>query len=297
MASRENLLTTHQMARFVAQGYLRFDAIVPDELNDQFVREAKANEIPEVPAGTALSAAYPEGSALFRLVRLPAVEGIIESLVGPGSTFDHHFLHLAMPPKVPGRPRPAQHTHQDSTIDPRFEHFDVQLMYFPHEVTEGMGGTRFVPGSHFRRVSEAAIARYQNVLGQQHFSCPAGTVLVVHHGLWHGGGSNATDQPRFMFKIRLNPTVKQCRLWNTDDLTPEMSEQRPIFFVKNQDLDHLHTVLLWGQPWYEDDVGRLELLDRVRLWRSLLGDENFDADYWLTRLENMPEQRADPSAE
>ena len=36
------------------------------------------------------------------------------------------------------------------------------------------------------------------------------------------------------------------------------------------------------------DTGRLEILNRVLLWRHLLGDEAADVDYWLTRVENEP---------
>ena len=43
------------------------------------------------------------------------------------------------------------------------------------------------------------------------------------------------------------------------------------------------------EPWYEQDTGRLEILNRVRLWRYLLGDERADVDYWLTRIENEPQ--------
>jgi hypothetical protein len=35
----------------------------------------------------------------------------------------------------------------------------------------------------------------------------------------------------------------------------------------------------------------LEILNRIKFWRFLTGDDNFDAHYWLTRLENMPEKR------
>ena len=64
--------------------------------------------------------------------------------------------------------------------------FDIQLFYFPQEVTEPMGGTRFLPGSHLRVVSEAAISRYQNIVGQQHVVCPAGTVLIFQKGFGTG---------------------------------------------------------------------------------------------------------------
>jgi len=30
----------------------------------------------------------------------------------------------------------------------------------------------------------------------------------------------------------------------------------------------------------------LEYLNRIRFWRYISGDNNFDADYWVTRVEN-----------
>lgn len=293
MARREDLLTTRQMAQFAARGFLRFDALVPDELNRRFLADVEVDSVPVVPAGTPLAEAYPEGSALRDLIELPRVQGAIESLVGPDSRFDHHFLHAVLPPAFfdeRGWRQTSQPTHQDSTIDARFAHFDIQLLYFPHEVTREMGGTRFVPGSHLRKVSEAAIGRYQNIRGQQHVVCPAGSLLVFHHGIWHGGGLNQGDERRIMFKIRLNPTVRQCRLWNTDDLTPDLWEQRPIFWTGGKpDPEHIHSILTQTEPWFEADVGRLEIMNHIRFWRALLGDEKFDADYWLTRVENEPE--------
>ncbi len=203
------LLNSKQMAEFAARGVLRFDAVVPYGINERFCADAAEREIPVVPAGTPLDEAYAPGTPLHELVRLPRIRGAIESLVGAGCLLDHHFLHLALTrPSFDkrGLGQSSQPTHQDSTIDPRM-HFDLQLFYFPHEVTREMGGTRYVPGSHLRIVSEVAIARYQNIRGQQHVVCPAGSVLLAHHGLWHGGGVNRSERLRFMFKMRLNPTL------------------------------------------------------------------------------------------
>ena len=52
--------------------------------------------------------------------------------------------------------------------------------------------------------------------------------------------------------------------------------------------DHadVQSVLCDHQPWFEFDTARLEFINRIKLWRYLLGDESFDAHYWLTRLEN-----------
>ncbi len=302
------LLNSHQMASFAARGFLRMDAVVPDDINQQFLadighvdesevgsiaehygRIMSSSAIPIVSAGTRLSEAYPEDSALGKLITLPRVKGAITSLVGENCVVDHHFLHVTFPPhfyEQSGQTQTSQHTHQDSTIDPR-QAFDVQIMYYPHEVTADMGGTLYVPGSHLRVVSEAAIGRYQNIRGQQHVVCPAGTLLFMHMGIWHGGGLNQSDRMRYMFKIRLCPTQRQSRLWDDSDLPNDHFEQRPIFWTgMKQDPDHLHSILMRQEPWFEADTGRLELMNRIRLWRYLLDDDSFDADYWLTRVEN-----------
>jgi hypothetical protein len=283
-AKRDQLLTTLEMAKFVSRGFLRFDEVVPRELNERFLGAyPDPDKVPAVPAGTPLHEAFAEPSPLHDLYALPRVQGIIESFVGPGCHFDHHFMH------VRGADRqPSQHIHQDSTIDPRL-HFDVQLMYFPQKVTREMGGTYFLPGSHFRKVNEASISRYQNIVGTKHVVCEPGTIFALHMGVWHGGGFNQTGENRVMYKVRLNPTVRQAKLWNTDDITPETNAPQPIFSPAHPyDKDDIQSILCRGEAWFEVDTGRLEYINRIKLWRFLLGDESFDAHYWMTRLENQP---------
>ena len=41
-------------------------------------------------------------------------------------------------------------------------------------------------------------------------------------------------------------------------------------------------------PGFEQASGRLEIVNRIKLWRFLTGDETFDVNYWLGRLENQP---------
>ncbi|MEU0842145.1 phytanoyl-CoA dioxygenase family protein [Streptomyces sp. NPDC005962] len=264
--AREQLMTSALMARFVAHGFLRLDSVVPDSLNDQALGVLAAG-VPAVPHGTPVAEAFPEGSFARSLLDLPAVAGALYSLVGPDPTIDHHAVHIRQPQE--GR---AQPLHGDAIIDVRPDAFDVQLMYYPREVTLEAGGTLIVPGSHLRRTNESDTGRYQNLLGQQRMVCPAGTVLILHHGIWHGGRRNDSGVPRYMFKIRFNPTVPQVRLWNTDDLgDPAVAEELRTRF-----------------PWYEQATGRLELHNRIRLWRALTGDPSFDLDHWMTRVTNRP---------
>jgi hypothetical protein len=303
------LLTSPQVASFVSRGFLRFDAAVPDDINAQFMAEAgavaeptagekigkvygetlAASGIPEVPAGTPLGDAYPPGSAIARLLDLPLVRGALRSLLGEAPVFDHHFLHVTFPPRfhdAASHENVSQHTHQDSTIDPRPQAFDVQVMYYPHAVTRPMGGTRFIPGTHLHKVSEVALGRYQNVLGQQHMVCEAGTLLFLHHGVWHGGGVNLSDDVRYMFKIRMHASGSQVRGWDLSDL-PQHNAQRPIFFLKSPPArGTVETILTTPEPWFEQDTSRLEYVNRIKLWRYLTDDPTYDADYWLTRLEH-----------
>jgi hypothetical protein len=203
--------------------------------------------------------------------------------------FDHHFLHVTFPPRyyeAAHRENVSQHTHQDSTIDPRLS-FDVQVMYYPHAVTRPMGGTRFIPGTHLRKVSEVALGRYQNIAGQQHMVCEAGTLLFLHHGIWHGGGVNLSDDVRLMFKIRMHASGSQVRRWNVGDL-PRPNAQRPIFFRKSApEKGTVEDILMTPEPWFEQDTGRLEFVNRIKLWRYLADDPAYDADYWMTRLETQ----------
>jgi hypothetical protein len=131
-----------------------------------------------------------------------------------------------------------------------------------------------VPGSHQRRTNESDTGRYQNLLGQTRLVCPAGTVLFLHHGIWHGGRKNDSAIDRYMFKIRFNPTVRQVRLWNLEDLYDDQVAR---------ELDQ-------SFPWYENATGRLEKYNRIKLWQALTGDDTFDPEYWVTRVSNRPQR-------
>ena len=56
--------------------------------------------------------------------------------------------------------------------------------------------------------------------------------------------------------------------------------------MASPDLGDLQTILCHGEEWFEFDTGRLEFINRIRLWRYVSGDDHFDAHYWLSRLEN-----------
>ena len=292
------LLTTYQMASFVARGFLRFEAAVPADINAQAMDELPLlfrawldefrgasrpsaggddDEVPLPRSGTALDDAYPPDSALGRMVRVPVIAGAIASLVGPDPVVDHHFVHLKMAGDLN-----AQGLHCDAIIDDGVA-FDIQLFWFPHDVAPREGGTRYVPGSHLRRVNMDDVARYQHLAGEQYHSGPAGTVVIFHHGLWHAGAPNHGERHRVLGKLRLNPTVPQVRLWDTSDVDHRNRADDHIW--AKTDPAMVAGELRRSEDWFEPSAHRLETVQRAQLWRYLTGDPSFDVDWYLTRTE------------
>lgn len=257
MADSAQLLSSVQMAEFVATGFLRFDAVVPEDVNAAAMAEMDAGR-KQVKAGTPLAQAYPAGSAIGRMLDLPVVKGAWHSLVGADATFHNHDIHIRR-----NDGGGAQPLHADQIVDTRERRgskhaFDVTLMYYPHDITLDMGGTLIVPGSHLRSVSGADIGRYQNLRGQIRLTCSAGTVLLLHHGIWHCGRRNAGDRARYMFRVRIHPEVRQVRLWDVDG-------------DHGHDDGQVQQILMQRFPWYELADARLDMTKRVKLWAVLTG--------------------------
>jgi hypothetical protein len=279
----DHLLTTAEMVRFVARGFLLFDAVVPDEINtaavDLFEQTGVADMVrPKPDSGTPLADLYPDPSPIGAMLRLPRARGILTSLLGPDPMYDHDWMHLRE-----GGDIVDQHLHQDAIVDTTVA-FDVQLFWFPHQVEERGGGTGFVPGSHLRVVNEADLARYQNIVGQRDLVGSAGSIAVFHHGMWHRGRANHAERPRYMYKIRLNPTVPQVRHWDLADFDEIHGGPHDHIFATYDDHTAAGT-FRQPEPWHEAATGRLETVNRSRLWRYLTGDDHFDADWYLTRTE------------
>lgn len=291
------LLSTDQMASFVARGFLILEAVVPSAINDMAMVELPQmfrswlneftatlanrplgdDEVPLPRSGTRLVDAYSGESALGQMVRVPEVAGAIASLVGPDPVVDHHFVHL----KAAGD-LTAQGLHCDAIIDPGTP-FDIQLFWFPHDVAPKAGGTRYVPGSHLRQVMTEDVARYQHISGEQYFYGPAGTVIIFHQGLWHAGAPNHSTTLRVMGKLRLNPTVAQTRLWDTSDLDARNVADDHVF--AHSEAGSIASILRSKEDWYGTADHRHEIVKRALLWRYLSGDSHFDVDWYLTRSE------------
>ena len=304
MPAEDHRLTTREMAQFVADGFLRFDEIVPNDINARVIDELRelasiklrqaagggvAESADQVEYGRTLaplSECYPEPSVLGEMLRLPEVQGIIASFVGSDPLFDHDFVHL-----LPAGSTYTQHLHVDAVLDRREPSFDIQLFYYPNAVAPREGGTRFVPGTHLRHTRAEGVARYQNILGERQYSGPAGTLVVFHQALWHAGQPNPGETDRWMYKVRLNPRVPQIRLWNTEDFDAIHNDASDHTFAHMRE-DSVAQIFRTMQPWQQGHEARYEQMERARLWRYLSGDEAFDVDYYHTRIEGRARANA-----
>ena len=285
-----DLLSTADVATFVARGFLALPGIVPDDLNRAATAELSEIMVtwgsPDRPfapsSGQHLAEIYPEPSAIGAVLRHPPVAGALRSLLGADPVFDHDFVHH----KPAGDPF-GQYLHQDAMVDPTVA-FDVQLFYFPHEVAPGAGGTGFVPGTHLRQVHETDVGRYVHMAGEQQWAGPAGSVLLFHQGMWHRGMPNPSGADRLMYKIRLNPTEPQVLQWDTSDLDDLHGRPDDHIFARFR-FDSVAGILRHREPWMGEADHRLELANRAALWRYLSGDDRFDVDWYLTRSEARAE--------
>ncbi|HSP02291.1 MAG TPA: phytanoyl-CoA dioxygenase family protein [Acidimicrobiales bacterium] len=118
----------------------------------------------------------------------PVLLGVLDDLLG------HYQLSAPTGIQI-GPGEPAQGLHTDDSIYPLPQpHGEVVVntMWAFDDFTRANGATRFVEGSH-RWGPERWPTEDDPVLDAE---MPAGSVAFYSGSIWHGGGANATDEPR-----------------------------------------------------------------------------------------------------
>ena len=247
------------LIEFVDTGILTLASVVPAQMNAQLLDQLRAYD------GDGYR--FWHQSALLRSIyRLPEVAGAVRALVGAKPIYDHSFVHVVTAGKGE-----AQDWHADSVVDTRLFGFDILCFYYPHATTAAMGATLILPGSHLRRVKNGALSHYRNILGQRQLVCPAGTVVITHHGIWHCAQPNITSTNRYMCKARFRPGADQRGLFAEARLA---------------DPDLVRARFAAGRTPWTGAEGSSEHLRKAMLWRHLVGDERLDVSYEsaLTRM-------------
>lgn len=133
-----------------------------------------------------------DGSAILARAIEPAVLPVVERVLDPEC-----LLSLLTGVEI-GPGETAQPLHADDGSLPLARpHAPVTCtaIWALTDFTEANGGTRVVPASqradHAPRRDERDVPARATVM-------PAGSVLVHHGSLWHGGGANASGAPRLV---------------------------------------------------------------------------------------------------
>ncbi len=125
----------------------------------------------------------------------PAVLPLVERVLDPGCLVSS----LSSISIDPGER--AQPIHADDQLIPIPKpHVPTvcNTMWALTDFTEENGATRVIPGSHLRDHSPIYLQPYDSIPA----AMPAGSVLVWHGSLWHGGGAN--HSPRRRVGIAMN---------------------------------------------------------------------------------------------
>ena len=119
----------------------------------------------------------------------PAVLPVVEGVLDPGCLVSS-LSSIAIGPGETEQP-----IHADDQIIPLPKpHVPTvcNSMWALTDFTEANGATRIIPGSHLAEQSPRFGAPYDSIPAEME----AGSVLVWHGSLWHGGGANTTAERR-----------------------------------------------------------------------------------------------------
>ena len=132
-----------------------------------------------------------------------------EAVMGPRVQLDSiHFRKDASQP-LERRLQPVE-WHRDMNavfppVDGAYLHpLAVNVITYPHGLTDDSGPFRLIPGSHLRRLEISPDLRFLPHPDEVLLCPEPGDVVFTHNGLWHSGSVNITDQPRWFVSVYLH---------------------------------------------------------------------------------------------
>lgn len=199
------LLSDEQVRRFITDGYLILNAGGDASLHERIYEKLQWALQKEGNPGNNILPRVPE---LQQILDSPVIRGALESILGRNYLLHpHRFVHNNEPAeKTDEGVRIGKGSasfvgyHQDDHSPlarprhhlPRY----AMILYYPQDTPNTMGPTQIIPATHLHR----AISDEERERGFQ-ASGPAGTCVLVHFDLAHGGSLNIADRSRYMAKF------------------------------------------------------------------------------------------------
>ena len=186
------LLTDAQVQAYLTNGYITVQTTHSPAVHQNIHQQIETLFATEGNPGNDILPKVPD---LYQILRDPAVDGALQSLLGPSYLIHpHRHCHHNLSGSE------GQGMHQDSyENDQNVRHHRTRwtmAFYYPQDVSLDMGPTAILPATQYYNSSKQAYEREELPLCGQ-----AGTVTIVHYDLWHRAMPNASDRDRFMVKF------------------------------------------------------------------------------------------------
>lgn len=225
-------LTDDQVRRFITDGYLVLNPDVPATVHAKIDERLVYALHKEGNPGNNVLSLIPE---LYAVIESPEIRGALTALLGPNYLLHpHRYAHNNEPGKLTeegAQVGAGSHTfvgwHQDShspLARPRHHYCRyAMLLYYPQDTPIERGPTQLIPGTQWNRsIPDADKARGFQAAG------PAGTCVLVHFDIVHGGSLNLSDRTRSMVKLVFarteEPTASHWDCQETAWSTPEAQQ-------------------------------------------------------------------------
>ncbi len=217
-----HLLSDAQVQTFISDGFLVLQPDLPAAVHAAVYDKLQLMLDKDYNPGNNILPRVPE---LQRVLDAPEVRGALQSVLGADYVLHpHRFCHSNLPgEETPEGPKVGEGSttfvgwHQDShnpLARPR-HHFPTyaMLLYYPQDTPLELGPTQLIPGTLYHRsISDADRARGIQVSGD------AGTCVLVHFDMAHGGSLNVGDHCRHMVKfVFARVSEPQQPSWNCHD--------------------------------------------------------------------------------
>ena len=199
------LLNDEQIREYICNGYLVLEPNLSDEIHASIDQKLQWMLDEDYNPGNNILPRVPE---MNQVIESPEIRGALSSVLGLDYVVHpHRFCHSNLPGKMTDKgPQVGDGStsfigwHQDSHSPlsrPR-HHYSryAMILYYPQNTPETLGPTQLIPGTQYARdISEEDHSR-----GRQ-FGGDAGTCILVHFDVAHGGSLNVGPRCRHMVKF------------------------------------------------------------------------------------------------
>ncbi len=218
------VLTSNQVAKLRD----RMDALTP--ISESFDKNGCPEDIGFI--NKHINNAFNRHAHFLQFLDRPGVIELAEAIHGD----DCHCIGMTSWMTGPGRPDQNLHTDwlplslpadilEDSRV--RIPIFITTAHFYLDDITEELGPTNFIPGSHLSGRSPNGDTTWKGQT-EKSIMCNAGDVVIFRSEVWHRGTANTSDKTRYLLQVHYAKrmiTQKYPPYLNRFQFDPEILEQ------------------------------------------------------------------------